>query len=101
MLHWMVDEKQIEPHMPVWDKAERDDGTLSRRYFQWNEEAHEYRCPEGHALRSDQRQFKNPRSRITKADTITYRSSQLDCVTSPIKAQCCPNTPVRKIVGSI
>ena len=55
MLHWMVDEKQVEPHMPVWDKAERDNGTLSHRNFQWNKEAHEYRCPEGHALRSDQR----------------------------------------------
>ena len=73
MLHWMVDEKNIEPHVPVWDKAERDDGTLSRSDFQWNEEASEYRCPEGNALRSDWRQFKNPRSRITKADTIIYR----------------------------
>ena len=101
MLHWMVDEKYIEPHVPVWDKAQRDDGTLSRRDFQWNEEANEYRCPEGNALRSDWRQFKNPRSRITKADTIIYRSSQFDCVTCPIKAQCCPNTPARKITRSL
>lgn len=101
MLHWMVDEKYIEPHVPVWDKAERDDGTLSRSDFQWNEEANEYRCPEGNALRSDWRQFKNPRSRITKADIIIYRSRQFDCVTCPIKAQCCPNTPVRKITRSL
>lgn len=101
MLHWMVDEKYIEPHVPVWDKAQRDDGTLSRRDFQWNEEANEYRCPEGNALRSDWCQFKNPRSRITKADTIIYRSSQFDCVTCPIKAQCCPNTPARKITRSL
>jgi transposase len=101
MLHWMVDEKNIEPHVPVWDKAQRDDGTLSRSDFQWNEEANEYRCPEGNALRSDWRQFKNPRSRITKADTIIYRSSQFDCVTCPIKAHCCPNTPARKITRSL
>ena len=100
MLHWMVDEKYIEPHVPVWDKAQRDDGTLSRSDFQWNEEANEYRCPEGNALRSDWRQFKNLRSRITKAGTIIYRSSQFDCVTCPIKAQCCPNTPARKITRS-
>jgi len=101
MLHWMVDEKYVEPHVPVWDKAQRDDGTLSRRDFQWNEEANEYRCPEGNALRSDWRQFKNPRSRITKADIIIYRSSQFDCVTCPIKAQCCRNTPARKITRSL
>ena len=28
MLGWLVDEKQIEPHIPVWDKSERDDGTF-------------------------------------------------------------------------
>src|SRR3546814_6238936 len=39
MLGWMVDEKSIEPHVPVWDKAERKDGTLSRSDFQWNAEA--------------------------------------------------------------
>lgn len=34
MLGWMVDEKQIEPHVPVFDKSERDDGTFSRSDFQ-------------------------------------------------------------------
>jgi hypothetical protein len=31
LLGWMVDEKQIEPHVPVWDKTQRDDDTLSSR----------------------------------------------------------------------
>ena len=61
MLAWLVDEKQIEPHVPVFDKAEGTDGTFSRSDFQWNEQANEYRCPEGHSLRSDWRPFKNPR----------------------------------------
>ena len=34
MLHWLVDEKAIEPHIPVWEKSERSDGTLSRSDFQ-------------------------------------------------------------------
>ena len=38
---------------------------------------------------------------ITKADTIIYRSRQADCATCPLKARCCPNTPVRKIARSI
>jgi transposase len=101
MLAWLVEEKGIEPHVPVWDKSERQDGTFSSSDFQWNDQANEYRCPEGHALRSDRRPFKTPRIRITKADTVIYRSSKSDCQTCPVKFRCCPNTPIRKIARSI
>ena len=101
MLGWLVDERQIEPHVPVSDKTERTDGTLSRSDFKWNEEADEYRCPEGHALRSNGRPFKNPRNQITKADTIIYRSSKLGCAACPQKERCCPNTEIRKIARSV
>lgn len=101
MLGWMVNEKGIEPHMPVWDKTARKDDSFSSNDFQWNEEADEYRCPEGHALRSNWRPFKNQRSHVTKADTIIYRSSQAGCVACPMKDRCCPNTPFRKIARSI
>jgi transposase len=101
MLEWMVNDKGIAPHVPVFDKSERTDGTLSRSDFQWNEEANEYRCPEGKVLRSDRRPFKSARSHVTKADSILYRSSQSDCKACPIKAYCCPNTPTRKIARSL
>lgn len=101
LLGWIVGDKAIEPHVPPWDKTQRKDGTLSRSEFEWNEQANEYRCPQGHALRSERRAFKNPRTHITKADTILYRSSQFDCENCPIKSRCCPNTPVRKIARSV
>lgn len=101
MLGWMVDEKQIEPYVPVFGKSERDDGTFSRSDFQWDDDANEYRCPAGNALRSNRRPCKNPRTGITKADTILYRSSQFDCAACAMKARCCPNTPIRKIPRSI
>jgi hypothetical protein len=101
MLGWLVEENQIEPHVPVWDKTERADGTLSHSDFSWDEQADEYRCPEGHALRSNWRPFKNPRNQITKADTIIYRSSKLDCTACPQKERCCPNTEIRKITRSV
>jgi len=101
MLSWLVDEKQIEPHVPVLDKSERQDGTFSRSDFQWNEEANEYRCPAGKTLRSDWRPMKHRPSRITKADTIIYRSHERECKVCPNKANCCPNTTFRKIVRSI
>ncbi|KZS00894.1 Uncharacterized protein APZ42_002629, partial [Daphnia magna] len=46
MLSWMVDEKGIEPHVPVWDRTQRDDGTLSSNEFTWDEQAKEYTCPQ-------------------------------------------------------
>jgi hypothetical protein len=101
LLDWMVNEKAIEPHVPVWDKTQRKDETLSSSDFQWDELADEYRCPQGHALRSQWRAFQNPRTHVTKADTIIYRSSQSDCATCPMKARCCPNTLFRKIVRSV
>ncbi len=39
MLAWMVEEKNIEPHVPVWDKTERKDDNLSSNDFHWNQEA--------------------------------------------------------------
>ncbi len=32
MLGWLVDH-DVDPHIPVWDKAKRDDGTFSRADF--------------------------------------------------------------------
>lgn len=101
MLGWMVNEKAIEPHVPVWDKTQRTDETLSSSDFQWNEQTDEYRCPQGHALRKQRREFQNARTHVTKAGTIIYRASQSDCATCPTKACCCPNTPMRKIARSL
>ncbi len=101
LLGWMVKDKAIEPHVPVWDKTQRQDETLSSSEFHWDEQADQYRCPQGHALRSQWRPFKILRSRITQANTILYPSSQSDCAACPVKSRCCPNTPVRKIARSV
>jgi transposase len=101
ILGWMVEEKQIEPHVPVWEKTDPNDKRLSSSDFKWDEKADEYRCPQGHVLRRQWRAFKNLRTHVTKADTIIYRASQFDCATCPMKARCCPNDRVRKIVRSV
>jgi transposase len=101
LLGWMVNEKAIEPHVPVWDKTQRRDDTLSSSEFQWDEPANEYRCPQGQPLRSEWRAFRRPRTHITKADTVIYRASRSSCGNCPLKARCCPNTPKRKIARSI
>jgi hypothetical protein len=45
LLGRMVNEKNIEPHVSVWDRTQRDDDTLSSSEFRWDEQANEYRCP--------------------------------------------------------
>ena len=101
MLDWMVEDKGIAPHVSVWDRTERTDGTLSSTEFVWDEQANAYQCPQGHALRSERRAFTKPREHITQADTIIYRASQHDCTGCPLKQQCCPHTPTRKIARSV
>ena len=100
-LGWMVNEKAIEPHVPVWDKTQRNDDTLSSSEFEWDEQTGEYRCPQGQPLRSEWRAFKRPRTHITQANTVIYRANQAACGKCPLKARCCPNTPGRKIARSI
>ena len=100
-LAFLVDEKNIEPHIPVWDKTNRKDNTFSAGEFSWNTVDDEYRCPQGKRLRRSNRNFKVPRSGITKANTIIYRSSAKDCKTCPLKQRCCPKSQHRKIVRSV
>ncbi len=101
MLNWMVNEKQIEPHVRVWDRTQRTDDTLSSGEFVWDEKANEYRCPQGLPLKSNWRPFMNPLTHITQADTIAYRASSKDCGVCPQKSMCCHNTPHRKVTRSI
>jgi len=101
MLGWLGDKKGIQPHVPVWDKAQRQDGSFSRTDFVWNEQRNEYCFPTGKVLRGDWRPFKNPRAHITKADTVIYRASVHDCASCPLKARCCRDTPTRKIARSV
>jgi transposase len=101
MLGWLVEDKGIAPHVPVWDKSERKDHTFETSAFTWDEKANEYHCPAGRVLRSQWRSFTQPRTHLTKAETIVYRSSQKDCQVCRLKSQCCPNTPMRKIARSL
>jgi hypothetical protein len=93
MLEWMVEEKGIEPHVPVWDKSERNDGTFSVSDFSWHKTTNEYRCPNGKPLTTT--------GRVTVDNTRLYRTRNNDCRHCPDKYRCCPRTPNRKIARSI
>lgn len=101
ILGWMVDEKEIEPHVPLWEKGERDDGTFSRSDFIFNAKTDTYTCPGGKQLKRLHRTYNPPRSGVNKDGTIRYRGTVADCRSCPLKARCCPNTAVRKVTRSI
>jgi len=100
-LGWMVNDKGIEPHVPVWDKGERADGTFRRSDFIFDEEADSYTCPNGKQLKRFRRNFKVPRTGVTKSNEIKYKASKIDCAACPLKEQCCPNTEARRVVRSV
>lgn len=59
MLGWLVDRK-IAPHIPVFDKSGRSDGTWTRADFEWDAENDQYICPEGHTLKQFRRNYSDP-----------------------------------------
>lgn len=100
-LAWLVHERGIEPHIPVFDKSERQDGTFSRSDFTYDQGQDAYVCPAGKLLRQRQRTYRNPRPLADDDGMMRYRASKLDCDACELKPRCCPNTPARKVPRSI
>ncbi len=96
-LAFLVKQRGIAPHIPVFDKSNRTDGTFSRADFVFDPEQDRYTCPEGKQLVQFHRTYATPRSGITKEGTRIYRASKRDCDGCALKSRCCPNTPARKI----
>jgi len=96
-LAWLVKERRIAPHIPVFDKSNRTDGTFSRADFTFDPGANQYTCPGGKQLVQFRRSYATPRTGITSAGTRLYRASQHDCKACELKSQCCPNMTFRKI----
>ncbi|WP_363615290.1 transposase [Mesorhizobium sp.] len=59
-LAWLVKEKEIAPHIPVFDKSNRTDGTFSRADFNWDGEGDRYICPAGKELVQFRRTYATP-----------------------------------------
>jgi len=79
----------IDPHVPVWDKSRRKDGTFSRKDFDYDRERDVYTCPGGATLKTT--------GNVHSDDTLRYRAKTSTCRSCPLKARCCPNTANRKV----
>ena len=101
MLNWLVHDRGIEPHIPVFDKSQRTDGSFSRDDFSYDHATDTYRCPAGKTLQHYRRRFAIPRSGIMKDNSMRYRASKRDCQTCHLKPRCCPKAPARKVSRSV
>ena len=96
-LAWLVKQKKITPHIPVFDKSTRTDGTFSRADFTFDPERNRYTCPAGKELVQFRRTYATRRTGITAEGTRLYRASKKDCDVCELKERCCPNVVARKI----
>jgi hypothetical protein len=94
MLGWLVNERAIEPRIPVFDKSARIDGTFSREAFAYDQQSDVYICPAGKVLASTG-------TLVNDGATLLYRASKHDCDACELKARCCPKMPSRKVPRSI
>ena len=94
MLGWLVYEHGIEPHVTVFDKSARKDGTFSRDDFTYDPAGDVYRCPGGAMLTTTG-------TLVNDGATMLYRASKHDCEGCALKHRCCPKEPARKIPRSI
>ena len=83
----------ITPHIPVWDRSTRDDGTFSRSDFVWNKRQNVYVCPAGKTLTTT--------GHASTDHTIRYNALVSDCRACPLKSKCCPNMPSRRILRDV
>ena len=101
MLAWLVHERDIQPHIPVFDKSARRDGTFERDAYTYDHDDDSYICPGGKRLRPRNRNFSTTRGDVDKDGFIRYRARQQDCGGCASRERCTPNMPARKVTRSV
>jgi transposase len=91
LLKWLVD-RNITPHVPVWDKSARHDGTFSRADFVFDRQRNIYICPGGAELTST--------GNIDQGHIVYYRANKSDCSACSLKPKC-TTAPMRKVTRDL
>jgi transposase len=100
-LAWLVHEKGIEPHIPVFDKSARSNGTFERSDFAYDTRRDVYTCPGGEELRRYWHEGRAAKEQPPVDGLYKYRARKTACDACGLKSRCCPNGPHRKILRSI
>jgi transposase len=93
MLEWLVHERGIEPHVPVFDKSKRTDGSFSRDDFTYDHQGDVYFCPAGKMLTC--------KGTVVNDNQLLYRASKYDCDACSFKPRCCPKEPACGLFTSV
>jgi len=74
-------ERDIEPHIPVWDQTEvAADGKFTRAEFTYDGDRNLYICPSGKELKTS--------GTVYDGTTLKYIAKRSDCGPCPLKPQC-------------
>lgn len=98
---WLVHERGIEPHIPIFDHAGRRTGSFQRDEFRYDHQHDLYVCPGDKELFPRRRNFAALRGDVDQDGFIRYRASKYDCDACALKPQCCPGQPNRIVTRSI
>lgn len=95
-LAWLVHERGIKPHIPVFDKSGRTDGSFSRSDFTYDHKQDRYTCPSGKELKRSHCNFAIPPHDVDQDGFLRCRATKQDCEACSLKPRCCPGQPARK-----
>jgi hypothetical protein len=76
-LAWLVHERGIEPHIPVFDKSQRTDGTFSRNDFTYDRKRDCYICRKGTLATAKNLSSAAPSRRSERHDALSRQQAGL------------------------
>ena len=91
LLAWLLD-RDITPHIPVWDRYQRTDGMFSHLDFTYDNARDVYICPNGRSLGTS--------GTVHDGRVRNYLSRPADCRVCNLKERC-TRAPFRKIARDI
>jgi len=99
-LAWLVHERGIEPHIPVFEKG-RSDGSFGRDAFRYEHDTDSYTCPGGKPLRRFWQERRAAKAKPPNDGIERYRARKADCDAGALREHCRPGDAGRKVLRSI
>ena len=99
-LAWLVHERGIEPHIPVFEKN-RTDGSFGRDEFSYDHKTDSYTCPGGKLLQRFWQEGRAAKAKPAVDGIDRYRARKADCDTCDLRERCRPGNAGRKVLRSV
>ncbi len=99
-LAWLVHERGIEPHIPVFERN-RTDGSFGRADFAYDHQTDSYTCPGGKPLRRYWQEGRAAKAKPPVDGIDKYRARKADCDACDLRSRCRPGDAGRKVLRSI